>query len=154
MLPGMYNPAAGGVGTFKFTITANQLQINLAAYATLVGWNGIGSLEVTVAAGVYLWSDSTAVAGVTTGVVPNGATLINNGYIMGRGGDTATAGGPAISLGSPMTLNTGTGYIGGGGGWGAAGGGTGGGAAGKAVALNGNTLTVVGSLTQMYGATA
>lgn len=134
---------------FYGTITTSQLQLNLATWATSQGWNGIFPAVITINAGVYIWSDSTAIAALTTGVFPRGLTIINNGYIMGKGGrgglgnsgppSSGLSGGPAISLLTSATINMAgtTSYIGGGGGggggnsWGGGGGGAGGGQGGS-----------------------
>jgi len=118
---------AGGASgpVFTATISTNQQELNLATYATGQGWNGTDRAEITIASGVYVWSDDTATPALTTGSFPGGLTLIVNGYIMGKGGagaDTGSGGengGPAISLGTDATIRGGTnGYIGGGGGGG------------------------------------
>jgi hypothetical protein len=122
----------GKSSQFTYTITSHQLQMNLRSAVLTAGWNGTSKVEVTVAAGIYIWSDSTAVPALNMGgAFPGGLTLINNGFIMGKGGDggyqfadritysAPTSGGPAINLTGPITINNSTGYIGGGGGGGA-----------------------------------
>lgn len=134
-------PAQGAIGFDSFygasaivlythTITTNQQELNLYNYLIAQGWNGSDEVEVTINSGVYIWSDNTAVAALNTGgAYPNGLTLINNGFIMGKGGRGADAsidntiqngqaGGPAIILTAPVKLNNTNGYIGGGGGGG------------------------------------
>ena len=103
--------------------------------------------EVYVDPGVYLWSDSTALPGLTTGTGawPAGLNIINQGYIIGKGGtggkatgqssgSIGTPGGPALELHYPATIDNTypAGYIagGGGGGYGSNQGGGGGGAGG------------------------
>jgi len=82
--------------------------------------------EVYVDPGVYLWSDSTALPGLTTGTSswPVGLNIINQGYIIGKGGDGAAVngyngfdpsptngfaygfpGGPALELKHPATID-------------------------------------------------
>ena len=131
-------PAQGAIGFDSFygasaivlythTITTNQQELNLYNYLIAQGWNGTDQVEVTIDYGVYIWSDNTAVAALNTGgAYPNGLTLINNGFIMGKGGSGATAvgsagyaGGPAIYLTTPISILNTSGYIGGGGGGGA-----------------------------------
>lgn len=137
-------PAQGAIGFDSFygasaivlythTITTNQQELNLYNYLIAQGWNGSDEVEVTINSGVYIWSDNTAVAALNTGgAYPKGLTIINNGFIMGKGGNgagffaavspithgTATSGGPAIYLTAPVNLNNSNGYIGGGGGGG------------------------------------
>lgn len=126
----------GASGQFAFTISSNQQEANLATLATAAGWNGSSETEVTIASGVYIWSDDTATPALTTGSFPGGLTIVNNGYIMGKGGTggvatgpssgtkiyvAATNGGPALSITtSSVTINqnTSSSYIGGGGGGG------------------------------------
>ena len=131
----------GKANAWSGTITSNQQQLNLRTWATGAGWNGTTKATITVNAGVYIWSDSTGTAGLTIdGSWPGGCFLVNNGYIMGKGGaGGGNNGGPAISLGVSCTI-TNNSYIAGGGGGGAhsirdgnpyyfgAGGGAGGGA--------------------------
>lgn len=148
----------GKSNVFKATISTNQQQMNLRTWAVAAGWNQSAPAEITVASGVYIWSDSNATAAMTIdGTWPGGVTVINNGFIMGRGGNGAgtqsaqTAGGPAISLGV-ATFITNNSYIGGGGGGGGtgynwypgAGGGAGGGRGGNG-GLGGFNGTVTGA---------
>lgn len=148
----------GKSGSWQHTITANQQELNLRTYALANGWDGASAAEITIASGIYIWSDNTAVAGLDTGGAwPGGLTIINNGFIMGKGGDgagdwlnastnyetrTATSGGPAINLTTNAQIDNTNGYIGGGGGGGASsnyyhpgGGGAGGGAGGGVLRL-------------------
>ena len=122
----------GKANAFGHTITANQLHLNLRTYLLGQGWNGTTAVQVTIAPGVYIWSDNTSVPALDMGgAFPGGLTLINNGFIMGKGGkggdmngasvtySSGAAGGPAIALTGPITINNTNGYIGGGGGGGA-----------------------------------
>lgn len=126
---------------FNATISSNQQELNLAIWAQSNGWNGVFPAVITVNPGVYIWSDSTSIAGLTTGVFPRGLIIINNGFIMGRGGNGGVGagtrengynGGNAILLNSNTIIqHNASGYIGGGGGGGAGGSqGAGGGGAG------------------------
>lgn len=143
---------------FTTTVTSNVQNLNIWSWLVSVGWDKNIVVEVTVAAGVYVWSDATNLPALTTGgVFPNGLTIINNGYIMGKGGgggftasgvSSASPGGPAINLTTNCTINNTAGYIGGGGGGGgpsssayissyqAGGGGAGGGDGGFAYVQN------------------
>jgi hypothetical protein len=124
---------SGGLGVpFIATIAANQQELNLATWATANGWDGIGQATITIASGVYIWSDITTSAGLTTGLFPGGLTIINNGFIIGKGGagggafnQTGMPGGAAVALNQSIILDSMNGYIAGGGGGG--GGQTGGG---------------------------
>lgn len=96
-----------------------NLPVDFPGTPTAVKW------EVTINSGVYIWSDSTASAALTTGgPFPAGLTIHNNGYIMGKGGagggagGAGSAGGTAISIDSTLVtlINYASGWIGGGGG--------------------------------------
>ena len=124
----------GTSNQFEFTISTDTQEANLSTLATAAGWNGTDPLNVTVASGVYLWSDDTAVGGLTIPSSLNGlVTITNNGYIIGRGGNSGSNdGGPALvnnATGVTLTNSSGA-YIAGGGGGGlstSGGGGAGGG---------------------------
>jgi hypothetical protein len=131
----------GKSSSFSFTISSNQQEVNLRTLALAAAWDGTTAVTATVGAGVYVWSDNTGTAGLTiNGSWPNGVTLINNGYIIGKGGKGGTnsgttagaSGGPAISLGINVTIvnNSGAFIAGGGGGGGGNLAGGGGGAGG------------------------
>lgn len=150
---------------FVVSITSNQLQLDLRAWLLANGWDGIRLAKVTIETGVYIWSDNTSVAALSMGgTYPNGLTLINKGFIIGKGGNggsilqtvsngaydnitNPTVGGPAISLTGPITIDNADGYIGGGGGGGAGaptsggGGGAGGGLGGKTQTYIANALS-------------
>jgi hypothetical protein len=135
------NSGHGKANAFSFTISSSVQQGDLRTLALAAGWNGSSMLTATIGSGVYLWSDSTSIAGLTiSGSFPGGVALVNNGYIMGKGGKggipTAggTNGGPGLSVaGVSVAITSSAGYIGGGGGGGGTGtmeGGGGGGAGG------------------------
>ena len=102
-------------------------------------WNGKQPAKITIAEGVYIYSDDnhdSKVPGMTIENFPNGLTLINNGFIMGRGGNggygisgttrNGQNGGDAIEIvggRGEIIIENANGGIGGGGG---GGGGTGG----------------------------
>jgi hypothetical protein len=123
----------GKAAQFTHMITSHQKELKLHSYLQAQGWNSTGKVEVTVAAGIYIWSDNTTTPALDMGgAFPGGLTLVNRGFIMGKGGDggyqladltsyvAPTSGGPAIGLTGPITIDNTTGYIGGGGGGGAA----------------------------------
>jgi hypothetical protein len=136
------------------TISSNTADYSLTA-SSLPGYiAGRTDVIVTVGSGVYVYSTNTANAGMTLTGFTTGDTcrIVNNGFIMGKGGDgagttlaTPQAGGPAISIGTVTTIDNSNlaAYIGGGGGgggrganngpnYGGGGGGAGGGAGGSA----------------------
>jgi hypothetical protein len=126
------------MAAFNITVSGNTQNFNLNTALIAAGWNGTDVVEatITVNAGVYVWSDSTASAGMSITTLPANSTvaLINNGFIIGKGGNggpsfgiASTAdgraglpGGPAISLANNITI-TNNSYIAGGGGGGAGG---------------------------------
>lgn len=121
----------GKSSTAKLTIAAHQKEMNLRTWAIANGWNGTSAVEITVAAGVYIWSDNVAIPAMRIdGAWPGGLVIVNNGFIMGKGGKGATSsasvagcaaqsGGPAIVSTVAFSINSSAGYIGGGGGGGA-----------------------------------
>ena len=148
-------PASGAIsiGTFygksaaqTVTLNSNEQEMNLRTKAVALGWNGSSALIFVINTGKYVWSDNVTVAALTTGTnFPNGLTIVNKGYIMGRGGNAdhssqnGQAGGPAIELNVPVTNDNSNGSIGGGGGGGA--GNFGGGGAGGGKNLFSDTYT-------------
>lgn len=150
----------GASNTFSFTISSNTQEANLSTLATAAGWDGSAALACTINSNVYVWSDNTATPALLINV--EGATVTNNGYIIGKGGAGGTGenngntGGPAItinvSLGfgsenSNVTIvNSSGAYIaggGGGGGGGKGGQGNGGGGGGAGGGNGGNSSGTV-----------
>jgi hypothetical protein len=136
----------GKANQFAFTISSNQTNANLRTLAVNAGWNQSTKVVATIGSGVYISSDSTGTPALTiSGSFPGGVELINNGYIVGRGGNGGegggsyagnygtnvfagsggTSGGLALSVSSGITI-TNNGTIGGGGGGGGGGGAAGG----------------------------
>jgi hypothetical protein len=79
------------VKEFSFTISSNTQNANLYTLAINAGWDGVIPVRATIASGYYLWSDST---GSPALVIPSnfsaGLVLVNNGFIMGKGGAGGT----------------------------------------------------------------
>lgn len=129
----------GKANQFAFTISSNQTNANLASLATAAGWNGTSKVVATINSGVYVSSNSTGTPALTVnGSFPGGVELINNGFIVGRGGNggnggavpsrqnrisgTAGAGGgTALSVSSAITITNNNTVAGGGGGGGGGG---------------------------------
>lgn len=160
--------AAGGRKVLSYTFTTSTVNaaLNIATIATYTA--GTSDVTVTVNTGIYLWSNSTATAGLTLtgGTTGDTLTLVNNGFIIGRGGNgvdgghgaanVGIAGGTALSIAYAITINNtnAAAYIAGGGGSGAANynyNGSGGGAGGGNVALT--TTWVCGNLGGATGGT-
>lgn len=120
----------GGASLFRHTITSNQQEIDLYNYLRNIQWMPWQPIELTIDSGVYIWSDDTSTAALTIpSTVLVRVTLINNGYIIGRGGNGGDKlqdgqdGGPAISnAASNVTLINSSGALIGGGGGGGGGG--------------------------------
>lgn len=125
--------------TFSFTIGSNQTNANLRDLAVAAGWNGTSAVVATISGGVVISSNSTGIPALTiNGSFPGGVTLVNNGYIIGMGGNGGNgannygsagggagggaSGGTALAVSVGVTINNGSGTIGGGGGGGGGGG--------------------------------
>jgi hypothetical protein len=84
--------------TFNQTISNNTTNYNLKSAAIAAGWNQTSVLNatVTINSGVYVYSTSTGSYAFDTGsTFPSGSTLalVNNGTIIGKGGDGGAGGG-------------------------------------------------------------
>ena len=121
---------------------SQNLTINLN---TLPGYQaGKSDITITVNPGIYVWSATgNAALTIIGGTAGDTLKLVNNGFIMGLGGNgrafttdevAATPGYPAMSISMNIVIDTLNGYIGGGGGggggWCVGGGGAGGGLGG------------------------
>ena len=159
----------GASKKFSFAISANTADIYAdSAYLTAKGWDGASYFQMTINAGIYVYSTSAPAAGppndalLIKGSFPYGFGVVNNGYILGKGGAggfatsgsttnlTGKVGGPALGISNTFTtdtmsiINNSGAYIAGGGGggagmrnsggeiWGGGGGGAGGGSGGQA----------------------
>jgi hypothetical protein len=110
--------------SYTFSANTADASINLASLSGYVA--GISDITITINSGIYVWASSGSNAGLTFSGGTSGDTLtiVNNGYIMGAGGNTnqsynsGTNGSAAISLSFSATINNtnGAAYIGGGGG--------------------------------------
>lgn len=152
--------------TYNRTISADTTNYDMRADAVAAGWDQVKPLimTVTVNAGIAVGSTSTSTYAFDTGAsFPSGSvlSLINNGVIVGKGGNGGTGagwnstgsigtnGGPALRAQYPLSINNTNGTIGaGGGGGGGAGtafnngtgeasGGGGGGGAGYTLSVGG-----------------
>jgi len=126
----------GKANEFAFNISSNQVNANLRSLAINAGWDQSTKLAATITGGVYVYSNGTGTPALTVnGSFPNGVTLVNNGYILGMGGNGGTgcpvgftsaspgnSGGIGLSVSSAITINNASGVIGGGGGGGGGGG--------------------------------
>lgn len=131
----------GKANAFTFTISSAQTNANLRTLAVNAGWNQTTKVIATIASNVYINSNSTGTPALTVnGSFPGGVELINNGFIVGRGGNggnggsatsvsaggqtngtAGTAGGLALSVSSAITITNNNTVAGGGGGGGGGG---------------------------------
>jgi hypothetical protein len=112
-----YGKSNASVASYTFTTSTQNASLNVA---TLSGYSaGKTTITITVNSGVYLWSNSTGTAGLTLtgGTTGDTINLVNNGYIIGMGGNSSLPGGTALSIGYPTSI-TNSSYIAGGGGGG------------------------------------
>lgn len=97
--------------TFSFTISSNQVNANLRSLAVAAGWNQSSAVIATINSGVYISSNSTGTPALTiNGSFPGGVQLVNNGVIVGMGGN----GGAGAGISGNFTLSAGSGSGGGG----------------------------------------
>lgn len=111
---------------YTFASSTANASLNVS---TIGGYSaGTSDITITVNSGVYLYATSTGNYGLTLtgGTTGDTVTLVNNGFIMGQGGNAPSgAGGPALNVNigiTSITVNNtnGSAYIGGGGGAGRA----------------------------------
>lgn len=118
----------GAVKQFAFTISSSYSSTqDLRSLALAAGWNAASPVVATIASGVIISSNTTASAALNiSGSFPAGLTLVNNGTIVGMGGNGAYAdsagyaGGPALAVSTAVSI-TNNGTLAGGGGGGGAG---------------------------------
>tara|TARA_R100001079_G_scaffold13203_1_gene6455 strand:+ start:18648 stop:21035 length:2388 start_codon:yes stop_codon:yes gene_type:complete len=77
---------------WRATITTNKKELNLNQWALDRGWDGQQPATITINNNVYIYSDNIQTPALEINNWSNGLTLINNGYIMGRGGDGGSYG--------------------------------------------------------------
>lgn len=122
--------------TFSFSIASNQTNADLRTLAVNAGWNQSSAVVATINGGIYISASTTGVYALyIQGSFPGGVTLINNGAIVGAGGNggrgadahvagstgssAGAGGGPALYAAVGVTIqNNGTIAGGGGGGGG------------------------------------
>ena len=115
--------------SYTFSSSTSNASLNVTSISGYVA--GKSDITVTVNSGVYLWASTTSNYGLTLTGGASGDTLslVNNGYIIGCGGNGGSSAGPALSLGFSTSV-TNNSYIAGGGGGGYAPGGNHGGGGG------------------------
>jgi hypothetical protein len=141
--PSVTSLGRSGVAILNYIFSSNTTQTTVSP-ALLTGYKaGKTRLTITVNSGVYLYSTSTATPALTISGFTAGdtITLINNGFILGMGGNGGDAngvfvilpgsvGGTALNINYNISLTNNSYIAGGGGGGGASSGGGGGGGAG------------------------
>jgi hypothetical protein len=127
----------GKSSQFAFAIASTQTNANLRTLAVNAGWNQTSNVLATINSGVVVSSTAVGTPALTiNGAWPNGIELVNNGTIVGDGGNGGAGGngngpvaGSAGSVGGlALTISVATsirnnGTIAGGGGGGGGGGG-------------------------------
>jgi hypothetical protein len=163
----LYGKSNRRPASFTFSTTTADASLNLSSLPNYA--SGATDITITINAGVYLYATSTANAGLTLtgGTAGDTLTIVNNGFIIGKGGDGqgvagttpvgTNPGGPALSIPITATINNtnASAYIAGGGGAGGRAadqyglaGGSGGGAGGG----NGGSGGTLSSVTYNGGA--
>ena len=89
----------GKSSEFAFAVASNTSNANLRTLAVNAGWNGSSALTCTLNSGIYFTSTAVGTAGLTiNGSFPGGVTFVNNGIVVGDGGNGG-AGGQANAKG-------------------------------------------------------
>ena len=156
--------ASGSRVVINLTISANTKNYNIFSNKGGTYSAGLSDITLTINSGIIVGSTSTSTYGLDTGTgwtTGDTITIVNNGYIVGKGGagSTPTAGGPALHVQYATSINNGSGYIYSGGGGGAQGqigtvysGYGGGGGGGQGVDSQGYSLVTFSSgSTRVYG---
>lgn len=158
---GIYaNEAIYTTDAFIFNLTSGT-DLNLRTQALAAGWGGSSLVIATIPVSNTIQASSTGTYALTiNGSFPGGVTLVNNGIIVGRGGNggaggnanmetsnqsastasagsPGSAGGPGLLVSVAVSINNASGRIAGGGGGGGGGGGAAAGAKGPAYASSG-----------------
>ena len=125
----------GKSNEFAFTISSNQTNADLRTLAVSAGWDQASRVVATINSGVYISSNGTGTPALTvSGSFPGGVQLVNNGFIVGMGGNggggsgvnyptsqagsAGSAGGTALSASVALTVQNNNTIAGGGGGGG------------------------------------
>ena len=152
----------GTTNLFVFNVSENVADMNVIDYCSDQGWNGTSPIRLIVNSGVYVYGDESPGFGMLIPSSNYDIEIINNGYIIGRGGNggvTGSNGGngaaaisvqtDASSSSTVIIRNNADGFIAGGGGGGGGGsqaGGGGGAGGGNGGAKNqSNTITAGGA---------
>jgi hypothetical protein len=91
--------------TFKFNVNSGN-NIDLRAEAIASGWNGFRPVLAYIPTGVIIGSTSVSAPALTIqGSFPNGITLVNDGYIVGAGGNGGNSIWATSVLGYPGSVN-------------------------------------------------
>jgi len=86
----------GKANQFSFSIASNTNNANLRTLAVNAGWGGTSKVIATLNSGVYFSSTAVGTAGLTiNGSWPGGVEFINNGTVVGDGGNGGIGNGTA-----------------------------------------------------------
>ena len=99
---GLFGVASGAIAMsdgygkssqFAFSITSTQTNANLRTLAVNAGWDQSTAVVATINSGVVMTSNTVGTPGLTiNGAWPGGIELVNNGTIVGRGGNGGAGG--------------------------------------------------------------
>ena len=125
----------GKADQFAFSIASSQTNANLRTLAVNAGWDQSTKVVATINSGVVMTSNTVGTPGLTiNGAWPSGIELVNNGTIVGRGGNAGSggnnggngsagsAGGLALTISVAASIRNNNTIAGGGGGGGGGGG--------------------------------
>lgn len=106
--PISFNDLRGKTWFFTIIVSSNRSGTNIRTLATDAGWDGTQAVQFIINSGVRIGPDTAAL--VSTGDFPFGLTVVNNGQIIGRGGNGGN--GSAVSRFSNRSASSTTGQNG------------------------------------------
>ena len=79
----------GKSSEFYYTVSSDTTNLNLTpTFLQSVGWGGFGKVYVSISLGVRISGSTAGTAALRiSGTYPNGIEIVNNGNIIGRGGN-------------------------------------------------------------------
>lgn len=84
---------SSSLDVFDVVVSSNSTQLDLRTHALANGWDGTKRVLLTINSGIYLYSTSTSTPALTiSGSFPQGVFIVNNGIIVGKGGNGGRAG--------------------------------------------------------------
>lgn len=90
---------SSSLDVFDVVVSSNSTQLDLRTHALANGWDGTKRVLLTINSGIYLYSTSTSTPALTiSGSFPQGVFIVNNGIIVGKGGNGGRAGDSAYYI--------------------------------------------------------